>query len=139
MRAGLDSNSIDSTTVLASMIHGLLSGARGTYAAEPLREDEPLKGLVGLEAGMPEEATVWRARCAMPGASKPFCIQRATDCDRASHGSWPAWPPVEKLGACRGNPSPSWFIPTHDPSHLNQREGSGFWGEQTQSCIPMWY
>ena len=51
----------ESTTVLAAMIHGLLSGARGTYAAEPLREDEALKRLVGLEAGVPEEATVWRA------------------------------------------------------------------------------
>lgn len=51
----------DSTTVLASMIHGLLSGARGTYAAEPLREDEALKRVIGLEAGVPEEATVWRA------------------------------------------------------------------------------
>jgi len=50
----------DSTTVLAAMIHGLLSGSRGTYAAEPLREDEALKRLVGLEAGVPEEATVWR-------------------------------------------------------------------------------
>ena len=51
----------DSTTVLASMIHGLLSGSRGTYAAEPLREDEALRRLVGLEQGVPEEATVWRA------------------------------------------------------------------------------
>jgi hypothetical protein len=51
----------DSTTVLASMIHGLLSGSRGTYAAEPLRQDEALRRLVGLEAGAPEEATVWRA------------------------------------------------------------------------------
>ena len=51
----------DSTAVLAAMIHGLLSGARGTFAAEPLREDKALGRLIGLEAGVPEEATVWRA------------------------------------------------------------------------------
>ncbi len=51
----------ESSAVLASMIHGLLSGSRGTYAAEPLREDETLARLVGLEQGVPEEATVWRA------------------------------------------------------------------------------
>jgi len=51
----------DSTAVAASMIHGLLSGSRGTYAAEPLREDMALRRLVGLESGVPEEATVWRA------------------------------------------------------------------------------
>jgi len=50
----------DSTAVVSAMIHGLLSGSRGTYAAEPLREDEALRALVGLEAGVPEEATVWR-------------------------------------------------------------------------------
>ena len=46
----------DSTAVLAAMIHGLLSGARGTFAAEPLREDKALGRLIGLEAGVPEEA-----------------------------------------------------------------------------------
>ncbi len=51
----------DSTAVVSAMIHGLLSGSRGTYAAEPLREDMALRRLVGLEAGVPEEATVWRA------------------------------------------------------------------------------
>jgi hypothetical protein len=42
------------------MVHGLLSGSRGTYAAEPLREDKTLLGLLSL-ANAPEEATVWRA------------------------------------------------------------------------------
>jgi len=51
----------DSTAVASAMIHGLLSGSRGTYAAEPLREDMALRRLVGLEGGVPEEATVWRA------------------------------------------------------------------------------
>ncbi len=51
----------DSTAVASAMIHGLLSGSRGTYAAEPLREDGALRRLVGLEGGVPEEATVWRA------------------------------------------------------------------------------
>ncbi len=68
-----------STTVLASMIHGLISGARGTYAAEPLREDEALQRLLGLEAGVPEEATVWRALgqwAAKDGAAALGRIQR---------------------------------------------------------------
>ena len=51
----------DSTAVAAAMIHGLLSGSRGTYAAEPLRHDVALRRLVGLDQGVPEEATVWRA------------------------------------------------------------------------------
>lgn len=50
-----------SLSVAASVIHGLLSGAQGTFAAQSLREDEPLKRLLGLEGGVPEEATVWRA------------------------------------------------------------------------------
>jgi hypothetical protein len=40
------------------MVHGLLSGSRGTYAAEPLREDKALLGLLSL-ASVPEEVTVW--------------------------------------------------------------------------------
>lgn len=47
-------------TIIKSMVHGLLSGSRGTYAAEPLREDKTLLGLLSL-ANAPEEATVWRA------------------------------------------------------------------------------
>jgi hypothetical protein len=47
-------------TILKSTIAGLLSGSRGTYAAQDLREDEALLSLLGLE-GAPEEATVWRS------------------------------------------------------------------------------
>jgi len=47
-------------TILKSVIAGLLSGSRGTYAAEELRKDEALMGLLGLEEA-PEEATVWRS------------------------------------------------------------------------------
>lgn len=47
--------------VAAAIIHGLLSGGQGTAAAEGLRDDAPLRAAVGLEAGVPEEATVWRA------------------------------------------------------------------------------
>jgi len=45
--------------VVQSMIAGLLTGARGTFVAEDLREDEALLELLGLP-GAPEEATVWR-------------------------------------------------------------------------------
>jgi hypothetical protein len=47
-------------SILKSVIMGLLSGSRGTYAAEELREDEALIALLGLE-DVPEEATVWRS------------------------------------------------------------------------------
>lgn len=47
----------DWLTIVKSMVHGLLSGSRGTWAAEEVREDEALLGL----AGAPEEVTVWRA------------------------------------------------------------------------------
>ena len=47
-------------TILKSMIAGLLSGSRGTYATQELRGDEALLNLLGLE-GAPEEATLWRA------------------------------------------------------------------------------
>ena len=45
--------------MVKSMVAGLLSGSRGTYAAEEVREDEALLSLLGLR-GAPEEATVWR-------------------------------------------------------------------------------
>lgn len=47
-------------TIVKSMLAGLLSGSRGTFAAEELREDAALQALLGLP-GVPEEATVWRA------------------------------------------------------------------------------
>ncbi len=50
----------DWSTIVKSMVHGLLSGSRGTWAAEDLREDKALLGLLGLAAA-PEEVTVWRA------------------------------------------------------------------------------
>lgn len=46
--------------VVKSVVLGLLSGARGTFAAQSLREDAALLGLAQL-AGAPEEATVWRS------------------------------------------------------------------------------
>lgn len=51
----------DSTSVAASIVYGLLTGSQGTYAAEPLRADAPLRRLFGLEQGVAEEATVYRA------------------------------------------------------------------------------
>jgi hypothetical protein len=51
----------DWTTVVKSLAVGLMSGSRGTFAAEDLRQDPVLQKLVGLEDGVPEEVTVWRA------------------------------------------------------------------------------
>jgi hypothetical protein len=39
---------------------GLLSGAQGTYASEPLRHEAALRKLLALD-GAPEEATLWRS------------------------------------------------------------------------------
>jgi hypothetical protein len=46
--------------IIKSMVMGLLSGSRGTFAAEELREDPTLLSLLDLD-GAPEEATVWRS------------------------------------------------------------------------------
>jgi len=54
----------DWTSILKAMIGGLLSGSQGTYAAEEVRQDPALLGLLGLEAA-PEEATVWRSLAAL--------------------------------------------------------------------------
>jgi len=51
----------DWATILKSVVAGLLSGSRGTYAAEEVRQDAALLSLLGLEAA-PEEATVWRVQ-----------------------------------------------------------------------------
>jgi hypothetical protein len=50
----------DWTTCVKSVVAGLLSGGHGTYAAQCVREDAALLGLLDLE-GAPEEATVWRS------------------------------------------------------------------------------
>lgn len=49
----------DWLTIIKSMVAGLLSGARGTFVTEDLREDEALLSLLSLPKA-PEEATVWR-------------------------------------------------------------------------------
>lgn len=61
----------DWTTIVKSLAMGLMTGSRGTHAAEDLRQDPVLQRLVGLReaehdeegalAPVPEEATVWRA------------------------------------------------------------------------------
>jgi hypothetical protein len=45
--------------VIRSAVVGLLTGSRGTYATEEVREDEALLAMLGLN-GAPEEATFWR-------------------------------------------------------------------------------
>jgi hypothetical protein len=49
----------DWLTVIKSGVYGLLTGARGTYAAEAVRGDDSLQRLVSV-SGAPEEATFWR-------------------------------------------------------------------------------
>lgn len=45
--------------VIQPAVAGLLTGSRGTFAAEEVREDEALLQLLDLD-GAPEEATFWR-------------------------------------------------------------------------------
>jgi len=45
--------------IIKAGVGGLLSGSRGSFAAEDLRDDEALLDILGL-AGAPEEATFWR-------------------------------------------------------------------------------
>lgn len=46
--------------MIKSAVAGLLTGSRGTFAAEGVREDEALLDMLEIE-GAPEEATFWRA------------------------------------------------------------------------------
>lgn len=46
--------------LIKGLVAGLLSGGTGTWAAEEVRQDAPLLGLLGLGRAA-EEATVWRA------------------------------------------------------------------------------
>lgn len=50
----------DWLTIIKSTMMGLLSGAQGTFAAEPLRQDAALRSMLSLP-GAPEEATLWRS------------------------------------------------------------------------------
>jgi hypothetical protein len=50
----------DWTACVKGVVAGLLSGGHGTYAAQCVREDAALLGLLDLK-GVPEEATVWRS------------------------------------------------------------------------------
>ncbi|NQU44386.1 hypothetical protein HQ520_13940 [bacterium] len=45
--------------IIQTGVAGLLSGARGTFATEKVRDDEALLDLLDLK-GAPEEATFWR-------------------------------------------------------------------------------
>jgi hypothetical protein len=57
------------TTVVAALMHGLLSGARGTWAAEALRKDAAACRAAGFGTfSVPEEATVWRTLGQMDAA-----------------------------------------------------------------------
>jgi hypothetical protein len=46
--------------IIKACTGGLLSGSRGTFATQELRQDEALLEILGLDAA-PEEATFWRA------------------------------------------------------------------------------
>ncbi len=49
----------DWLSTIKALVAGLLTGARGTFAAEPVRADAALMKLLGLRRA-PEEASVWR-------------------------------------------------------------------------------
>ena len=50
----------DWLAIIKSTVMGLLSGAQGTYASEPLRHEAALLGLLSLGRA-PEEVTLWRS------------------------------------------------------------------------------
>ena len=58
----------DWPTILKSMISGLLSGSRGTWAAEDLRQDEALLALLGL-AGAPDAPVATEATLVGPAGA----------------------------------------------------------------------
>lgn len=63
----------DWTTVVKSLAVGLMTGPRGTFAAEDVRRDPVLQKLVGLDEGVPEEATVWRSLAQL--SKKPRALE----------------------------------------------------------------
>jgi len=77
----------DWTTVVKSLAMGLMTGSRGTHAAEDLRQDPVLQRILGLPApggkdrlgAVPEEATIWRAlsQLASDGKAGP-ALERET-------------------------------------------------------------
>jgi len=56
----------DWPSTIKALVAGLLTGSRGTFAAEPVRSDAALLKLMGL-SGAPEEASVWRMLEALGG------------------------------------------------------------------------
>ena len=69
----------DWLSTIKAMAAGLLSGARGTFAAEPVRDDAALKRLLGL-SGAPEEASVWRMLGALGGGELGACLLEVQSC-----------------------------------------------------------
>ena len=59
-RLGPRQGRFDWLTVVKSAAHGLLTGARGTYATEAVRGDAALQRLLGFENKAPAEVTFWR-------------------------------------------------------------------------------
>ncbi|MCX7014154.1 MAG: hypothetical protein NTW86_16660 [Candidatus Sumerlaeota bacterium] len=53
-------------SVVKSGVAGLLSGSRGTYATEEIRQDDGAQRLLGLDVA-PEEATFWRSLAGLGG------------------------------------------------------------------------
>ncbi len=66
----------DWLVIVKSVVMGLLSGSRGTFAAQELREDRSLITLLGLE-NVPEEVTVWRSLEALGGPDLRERLARA--------------------------------------------------------------
>lgn len=67
----------DWTTIVKALAVGLMTGSRGTFGAEDLRRDPVLQKLVGLDAGVPEEATVWRALGELGGDARALATLEA--------------------------------------------------------------
>jgi hypothetical protein len=67
------------TTVVAALMHGLLSGAQGTWAAEALREDAAACKAAGFGvSSVPEEATIWRTLGQMDAADGQAALGQVT-------------------------------------------------------------
>lgn len=121
----------ETTTVVASLVHGLLSGGRGFSATEPMRDDLPLLAMLGLDrapsAETVEEVVKYLAeREAQPQAN---ALLRRVSRRAMGRGS------RRELASCGG------FVPVWVDGSLLEVEGKRFdslkWrdGRRGQICV----
>jgi len=67
-------------SIIQSAVAGLLTGSRGTFATEEVRQDEGLLEILDLD-GAPEEATFWRCLDALGGMAESGLLG-------ATQGEW---------------------------------------------------